>query len=241
MSNKLILEVRAGTGGDEAALFAADLVRMYSRYAESRGWKVVAIDASHAPSGGYKTFLGELRGEGAYEALAQESGVHRIQRIPKTEKSGRIHTSTASVAIMPQVEAREIVIRDADLAISFFRSSGPGGQNVNKVETAVRILHKPSGIVVASQEERSQYGNRETAMGVLRAKLHEHQKNEELIRSGDLRRDQIGSGDRSEKMRTYNVPQDRVTDHRIGASFHNIERIMDGNLDPIVKAFRKRA
>ncbi len=169
--NKVILEIRAGTGGDEAAIFAGDLVRMYQRYAESQGWKFTALDTNQTTLSGYKTFIARIAGEGVYEELKQESGVHRVQRIPKTEKSGRIHTSTASVAIMPAVEPQAVQVNSGDLEVSFFRSSGPGGQNVNKVETAVRILHKPTGIVVASQSSRSQQQNREQAIEILRSKL----------------------------------------------------------------------
>lgn len=237
--NKVILEIRAGTGGDEAAIFAGDLARMYQRYAQKRGWSFQILDYSQTSLDGYKTLVAELSGVGVYEELKQESGVHRVQRVPKTEKSGRVHTSTASVAILPIVEAKEVQIKDSELEVTFSRAGGPGGQNVNKVETAVRILHKPSGIVVASREERSQHANREKAMDVLRAKLYEI---EQLKVSGNItetRREQIGSGDRSEKIRTYNFPDDRITDHRIGKKFSRIEDILDGGMEPIIKAFRK--
>jgi len=237
--NKIILEVRAGAGGDEAALFAGDLVRMYQRYAAQRGWKFAPIDFSVSSARGYKTYVGEIAGQGVYNALRHESGVHRVQRIPETETRGRIHTSTASVAVLPEVEPNEVQINPQDLEISFFRSSGPGGQNVNKVETAVRIQHIPTGLVVSSQNGRSQANNREYAMGMLRAKLFEEQKNAEAAKIGGLRREQIGSGDRSEKIRTYNFPEDRITDHRIKKKFHNIEKVLDGELDLIVKAFEK--
>jgi peptide chain release factor 1 len=236
--DKIILEIRAGAGGDEATIFAADLARMYQKFAAKRGWKFNTIDYNQTSLDGYKTFIAKIDGVDAYEDLKNESGVHRIQRIPKTEKSGRVHTSTASVAVIPEIEAKEIEINPNDLEISFFRSSAPGGQNVNKVETAVRIFHKPSGIVVASQAGRSQHANREEAMSVLRAKLFEKQKTEEEMKSGNLRREQIGSAERAEKIRTYNFPDDRVTDHRIGKKWHNIERILEGELDPIVKALR---
>lgn len=235
--NKVILEIRAGTGGDEAAIFAGDLVRMYQKYAARRGWKFVILDFNQTSLLGYKTFVAEIEGDEVYENLKNESGVHRVQRIPKTEKSGRIHTSTASVAIIPEVETKEIQINPNDLEISFFRSSGPGGQNVNKVETAVRILHKPSGVVVASQAGRSQHANREQAMSILRAKLYEARQIEEQIKLGVLRREQIGTGDRAEKIRTYNFPDDRITDHRINKKWHNLEKILNGELDPILKAF----
>ncbi len=240
--NKVILEARAGTGGNEASIFAFDLTRMYQRFADSRGWKFVVLDSSENIQGGIKTLIAEIsssQGDNVYEALKQESGVHRVQRVPTTEKSGRVHTSTASIAIMPEVEEREVNINANDLEITTFRSSGPGGQNVNKVETAVRILHKPSGIVVASQAERSQTGNKERALSAIRAKLYENQVQEEQARLGKIRRDQIGSGDRAEKIRTYNFPDDRITDHRIGKKWHNIEKILNGDIEPIIKAFQK--
>lgn len=239
MVQKLILEIRAGAGGDEAAIFAADLARMYQRYAAKRGWNFSVIDCNYTTLGGYKTFIARLKGENVYEGLKNESGVHRVQRIPRTEKSGRIHTSTASVAILKEVEAKEVNINPTDLEFSFFRSSGPGGQNVQKVETAVRILHKPSGVVVSSQNERSQFQNKENALAVLRSKLYESQTKAESDKLKIERNEQIGSADRSEKMRTYNFPDDRIIDHRIGKKFHNIEKILDGNLDPIIKAFVK--
>ncbi len=237
--NKVILEIRAGTGGDEAGIFAGDLARMYQRYAARRGWAFQTLDYSENSLGGFKTYIAEVTGEGAYEALKQESGVHRVQRVPKTERQGRVHTSTATVAIMPVVEAKEVNINPNDLEVTFSRAGGPGGQNVNKVETAVRILHKPSGVVVASREERSQAANREKAMNVLRAKLYDAQKAKQEAETSGIRREQIGSGDRSEKIRTYNFPEDRITDHRLGKKFHNIEKIMDGDFDPIIKAFQK--
>lgn len=235
-TNKIILEVRAGAGGDEASIFAGDLARMYQRYAAKRGWQFSILDSSQNDQG-YKSLTAEIKGEGCYEALKHESGVHRVQRIPKTEKAGRVHTSTASVAILPIVEARDVSVNLGDLEVTFSRAGGPGGQNVNKVETAVRILHKPSGIVVASREERSQYANREKAMDVLRAKLYEIEQTRVTGNVGDIRRDQIGTADRSEKIRTYNFPDDRITDHRIGKKWHNIEKILEGEFDPIVKAF----
>jgi len=236
--NKIILEIRAGAGGEEAAIFAGDLARMYQKYSARRGWKFNIVDFNQTSLGGYKTFVAEIEGEGVYESLKNEAGVHRVQRIPKTEKSGRIHTSTASVAVIPEVEEKEIHINPSDLEISFFRSSGPGGQNVNKVETAVRILHKPTGIVVSSQAGRSQFANRETALNILRAKLYEQKIIEEQKKLGGLRREQIGSAERAEKIRTYNFPDDRITDHRINKKWHNIEEILNGNLEPIIKAFQ---
>ena len=239
MINKIIIEIRGGAGGDEAAIFAGDLARMYHRYAEIKGWKFVALDSSSGTLGGYKTFSGEISGEGVYESLKQESGVHRVQRVPATEKAGRIHTSTASVAVLPIVEPKEVEIKDFDLEVTFCRAGGPGGQNVNKVETAVRILHKPTGIVVSCRSERLQHANREKAMEVLRAKLFEEKKKQEVGEISQIRREQIGSADRSEKIRTYNFPEDRITDHRIGKKWHNIEKIMDGDLDKIMEAFNK--
>lgn len=235
--NKIILEVRAGTGGDEASLFAGDLARMYQRYSEKRGWKFNVLDSSVSGARGYKTFSAELQGEGTYEALKNESGVHRVQRVPDTERQGRIHTSTASVAVLPVVEARDVQIKDSDLEVTFSRAGGPGGQNVNKVETAVRLLHKPTGIVISCRVERSQHANREKAMEILRAKVYEIERERAAGSLTDMRRSQIGSGDRSEKIRTYNFPQDRITDHRIGKKWSNIEKIIAGDLDGIVKAF----
>ena len=239
MTNKIIVEIRAGAGGDEAAIFAGDLARMYQRYAGKRGWSFHILDTNQTSLDGYKSLVAELSGVGAYEELKQESGVHRVQRVPKTEKAGRVHTSTASVAILPIVEAKEVNIKDSDLEVTFTRAGGPGGQNVNKVETAVRILHKPTGIVVGSREERSQLSNREKAMAVLRAKLYEMEQQRVTGNISETRRDQIGSADRSEKIRTYNFPDDRITDHRIGKKFSMIENILEGNLEPIIKAFKK--
>jgi peptide chain release factor 1 len=238
-SQKIVLEIRAGTGGDEATLFAGDLARMYQRYAATRGWRFAVVDTSESGLGGYKTFIARLEGTGAYDDLKQESGVHRVQRVPKTERAGRIHTSTATVAVLPEVEPKEFAIKESDLEVTFSRAGGPGGQNVNKVETAVRITHKPSGLVISSRAERSQHANREAALSILRAKLYEQKVREESAAFGASRRELIGTGDRSEKIRTYNFPDDRITDHRIGKKFHNIEKVLDGNLEPIVKAFRK--
>lgn len=237
--NKIILEVRAGAGGDEASLFAGDLARMYQKYAGKRGWRFAVLDASESSLRGYKTFVGEISGEGVYTSLQNESGVHRVQRVPATEKSGRVHTSTASVAVLPVVEAKEMSLKESDIEVSFSRAGGPGGQNVNKVETAVRLLHKPTGIVVSSREERSQHANRDKAMEVLRAKLFEIQKQQAVGSIDQIRREQVGSADRSEKIRTYNFPDDRMTDHRIGKKWSNIESIFEGNLDKIVAAFRE--
>lgn len=238
-TNKIILEVRAGTGGEEASLFAGDLVRMYQKYAMGREWRFTVLDSSASSLRGYKTFVAEIAGAGVYNALKNESGVHRVQRIPETEKSGRIHTSTASVAVLPVVESKEVQIRPDELEISFFRSSGPGGQNVNKVETAVRIRHIPTGVTVSSQAGRSQSANREQAMNILRAKLYEAQQFAGVEEISSLRREQIGSAERAEKIRTYNFPQDRITDHRIKKKWGNIEKILEGDLDSIIRAFEK--
>jgi peptide chain release factor 1 len=235
--DEVILEVRAGTGGDEAAIFAGDLARMYQRYAARRGWGFNILDYNQTSLGGYKTFIAEVRGDNVYDELKNESGVHRVQRIPKTEKSGRVHTSTASVAIIPEVEEKEVYINPNDLEVTFSRAGGPGGQNVNKVETAVRILHKPTGIVVSAREERSQYANREKAMAILRSKIFEIQREQAVGKVSEIRKEQIGSAERAEKIRTYNFPEDRITDHRINKKFHNMEKILDGNLDPIIRAF----
>jgi peptide chain release factor 1 len=239
MTNKIIMEIRAGAGGDEASIFAGDLARMYQRYAAKRGWKFGILDANESLANGYKMLTAEITGDGVYDAFKHESGVHRVQRVPATERAGRVHTSTASVAVLPIVEAREVNINQGDLEVTFSRAGGPGGQNVNKVETAVRILHKPTGIVVASREERSQFANREKCMEVLRAKLYELEQQRAVGNVADTRREQIGSADRSEKIRTYNFPDDRITDHRIGKKWHNIEKIMEGNMDGIVEAFSK--
>jgi peptide chain release factor 1 len=238
---KVILEIRAGAGGDEASLFAGDLAGMYQKYALKRGWKFTTLDASESGARGYKTLIAEVTGAGAYDALRHESGVHRVQRVPVTERQGRIHTSTASVAVLPIVEAKQVEVKEGDLEVTFSRAGGPGGQNVNKVETAVRILHKPTGIVVSCRTERFQHANREKAMEILRAKLFEAQREQRVGSVTELRREQIGSGDRSEKIRTYNFPEDRIVDHRIGKKFHNIEGILEGNLDKIVEAFAKEA
>jgi len=237
---KVILEIRAGTGGDEAALFAADLARMYQRYAAKVGWSFSVLDFNENSLGGYKMLTAEIDGVQAYDKFKNESGVHRVQRIPKTEKAGRVHTSTASVAVLEARPDIKININPGDLEITFFRCSGPGGQNVNKVETGVRIVHKPTGVVVASQAGRSQSANREKAMSILQARIYDAQQQAANASYAAERRNQIGTADRSEKIRTYNFPQDRITDHRIGKKWHDIESIMEGNLDPVFKAFTKQ-
>lgn len=234
---EVVLEVRAGAGGEEAALFAKELALMYERYAERRGWSFRAVNESASALGGYKEASFEIRGAGVYKTLRHETGVHRIQRVPATEKSGRIHTSTASVAILPIRKKTEFSIDPADLEVEFSRSGGKGGQNVNKVETAVRIVHKPSGIDVRSTSERSQLKNREKAMQILSAKLSVLKEEEEVEKRGVARKEQIGMADRSEKIRTYNTLQDRVTDHRLKKSWHNIEGIMRGEIDDILASF----
>ncbi len=231
-----IVEIRAGTGGDEAALFAADLFRMYGRYAQDKGWHVEIIDSNQNEVGGLKEIVFEVKGKGAFSRLKHERGVHRVQRVPTTEASGRIHTSTATVAVLPEAEEIEIAINPDDLKMDFFRSGGAGGQNVNKVTTAVRITHLPTGIVATCQDERSQIRNRMKAMAVLRARLFDKEQRRQREETTEERRSQIGSGDRAEKIRTYNIPQDRVTDHRINLTLHNLPRILDGELDELIEA-----
>jgi len=232
----VIMEIRAGTGGDEAALFAADLFRMYSRYAQGKHWNMEIIDVSEGAGGGYKEIIFEVKGKNAFSRLKYERGVHRVQRIPTTEASGRIHTSTATVAVLPEAEEVDIDISPDDLRTDIFHSSGAGGQNVNKVATAVRITHIPTGTVVVCQDERSQLRNRQKAMMVLRSRLLDVERRKQEEEITEERRSQVGSGERAEKIRTYNFPQDRVTDHRVGQNFHNLPGIMEGDIDSIIEA-----
>jgi peptide chain release factor 1 len=230
-----VLEVRAGTGGDEAALFAGDLFRMYSRYASSRGWKVELDSATEGDAGGYKEIIATVTGDGVFGRLKFESGVHRVQRVPTTEAGGRIHTSAATVAVLPEVEDVEIDIQDKDIRIDTYRASGSGGQHVNKTDSAVRITHFPSGIVVTSSE-KSQHVNRDKAMKNLRVRLYDMQRQMKDTARSDARKSQVGSGDRSERIRTYNFPQGRVTDHRIGLTLHSLPQILEGDLDALLNA-----
>lgn len=231
-----ILEIRAGTGGEEAALFAGDLLRMYMKYAEKKGWKFQIVDATKSDLGGFHKVVAYIEGEDAYQRLKYESGVHRVQRVPITESGGRIHTSAASVVVLPEAEEKEVEIKQEDLKIETFRASGPGGQHVNMTESAVRITHIPTGIVVVCQSERSQHKNREKALKILKARLkdyYERQKRQEIEK---VRKKFIGRGDRSEKIRTYNFPQNRVTDHRINLTLYNLEEVMEGELDDLIDA-----
>ncbi len=232
----VIVEIRAGAGGEEASLFAADLFRMYSRYAEAKGWQVGVIDSNQSERGGFKELIFEIKGGGAFSRFKHERGVHRVQRVPITEGSGRIHASTTTVAVLPEAEEIELNINSDDLKMEFFHSRGAGGQNVNKVTTAVRITHLPTGIVAACQDERSQIRNRMKAMAVLRARLLDQEQRKQSESIDKERRMQVGSGQRAEKIRTYNFPQNRVTDHRINLSFHNLQQILDGELDEIIEA-----
>jgi len=235
-SKNVIMEIRAGTGGDEAALFASDLFRMYSRYAQKKGWQVEVIDLNETGVGGIKEVIFEIRGKGAFSRFKHERGVHRVQRVPVTEASGRLHTSAATVAVLPEAEEVDIYINPDDLRIDIFHASGAGGQNVNKVSTAVRITHFPTGIVSVCQDERSQLRNRQKAMAVLRSRLLDQKLRKQQDEMIQERRSQVGTGDRSEKIRTFNFPQDRVTDHRIGLTLHNLPKLLEGELDPLIDA-----
>ncbi|RJO61434.1 peptide chain release factor 1 [candidate division WS5 bacterium] len=235
----VILEIRAGTGGDEAALFAGDLFRMYSRYAERRGWKISVMSSNVTAVEGIKEMIAKIEGENVYKYLKFESGVHRVQRVPETESQGRIHTSAATVAVMPEAEEVDIEIASGDIRVDVFRSSGPGGQSVNTTDSAVRITHIPTGMVVSCQDEKSQLKNKDKAMSILRSRLLAQKQEEEAKKRSDLRKSQIGSGDRSEKIRTYNFPQDRVTDHRISFTTHNLPEILNSKLDDIILALQK--
>ena len=237
-ASSVILEIRAAAGGEEAGLFASDLWRMYSKYALSQKWHLEELDRNEGGLGNLKEVIAKISGRGVWDKLKWESGVHRVQRVPKTESSGRIHTSTATVAVLPEVSPGEVIINSADIKFEAFRSGGHGGQNVNKVSTAVRLRHIPTGLVVKAQTERSQSQNREIAMDILRARIYQLEEEKRLSEIGDQRSAQVGTGQRSEKIRTYNFPQSRVTDHRIGKSWHDLERVMDGALEKIVRSLQ---
>lgn len=239
MNSAVIIEIRPGTGGDESALFSADLFRMYRNYSLKKGLNCVVLDSNATSIGGFKQIIFEISGENADNFFEHEAGVHRVQRVPKTEKSGRVHTSTVSVAVLKKASEKDVQVNPSDLKIEFFRSSGPGGQNVNKRETAVRIIHLPTGTVVTAQTERGQDANKQYALSILRSKILEEVKRKESQKMQSQRQTQIGSADRSEKIRTYNFPQDRITDHRIKKSWGRIDKILNGDMEPIIKAFAK--
>ena len=233
-----IVEIRAGTGGDEAALFAADLYRMYTRYCERRGWKLDVMSYSEGTLGGIKEVIFKVAGDGAFGAMRWESGVHRVQRVPATEAQGRIHTSAATVAVLPEAEEVDVKIDEKDLRVDVFRASGPGGQGVNTTDSAVRITHIPTGLVISQQDQRSQIQNRARAMEVLRARLLDLRLAEREAARARMRKTQVGTGDRSAKIRTYNFPQSRITDHRIGYTTHDLQRVLDGNLEDLIEALQ---
>ncbi|MBQ7720331.1 MAG: peptide chain release factor 1, partial [Clostridia bacterium] len=232
----VIIEIRAGAGGEEAALFANSLFRMYTMYAQTQGWRFEIVGSNPTELGGYKEISFSIEGDGAYAKLKYESGVHRVQRVPETEAQGRIQTSTVTVAVLPEMEAVDVEINPADLEYQTYRSSGAGGQHINKTESAIRIIHKPTGTIVECQEERSQYKNRDKAMRLLKTRLLDEKRREQHDRIAGERRSQVGTGDRSERIRTYNYPQSRVTDHRIGYTIHSLEAILNGELDPMIDA-----
>jgi peptide chain release factor 1 len=231
----VLLEIRAGAGGDEASLFAQDLFRMYARYAETKGWKIEVLESSQSPIGGFKEIVIGIQGQRVYSRLKFESGVHRVQRVPKTEASGRIHTSTVTVAVLPEADEIDVTLDPKDLKIEAFGSSGPGGQNVNRNYTAIRVTHKPSGLVVSCQDEKSQHRNKEKALRVLRSRLMDIARTEQQEKIAKDRRSQVGTGERSEKIRTYNFPQSRITDHRLNESFHAMAAVLDGDLDELLE------
>ncbi len=234
----ILLEIRAGTGGEEASLFAADLFRMYSRYADKQGWKVGIISKSLSDTGGFKEVIASISGDRVFSTLKFEVGVHRVQRVPSTESQGRIHTSACTVAVLPEAEELELEIPEIDIRVDRYRASGPGGQSVNTTDSAIRLTHKPSGLVVSCQDEKSQHKNKAKALTVLRARLFEMKQAEMHAERADARRSMVGSGDRSERIRTYNFPQNRVTDHRVGLTLYKLEEIIDGGLDPVINPVR---
>ncbi len=232
----VLLEIRAGAGGDEASLFAQDLFRMYSRYTERKGWKIEVLNTSYSPIGGFKEIIVNIRGEKAYSQFKYESGVHRVQRVPQTEASGRIHTSTVTVAVLPEADDVDVKLDPKDLNVEAFGASGPGGQSVNRNYTAIRVTHKPSGLVVSCQDEKSQHRNKDKALRILRSRLLNIAQREQHEKMAQDRKSQVGTGERSEKIRTYNFPQSRVTDHRLNLSLHKLESVLDGNIDQIISA-----